>query len=1183
MNVNQPTKKSSPPFILIGLLLILFNMQVFAQGTLSVSGNGNTISNGASSASISNNTDFGNVEIGTNNSNVFVLDNTENGGNPRLRLNNISVSISGSPDFSPVNTNLGDLKGNDNPINHSINFTPSSNGTKTATVTVNFSNGTNAPYTFTIQGTGIEPTPEINVKESNDSSISSGGNFDFGTIAPNSSASETFSIENTGNASTILNLTGNPIVSLSGDSEFSIVSQPSSSSVSGGNSESFIVNYNPLSLGTHNATLNILNDDNNENPYVISLNGTAADITYTPVTSGPDWNVINITPDNELNYPNTIVYGPDNYLWVTERVGKQVVKVDPINGGTKTVMLDLTGVVYQTAGQDGLMGMAIHPDLYSDIDTSNNLVYLAYTYDSGGRKLRIESYRYIAATGVLDSASATTILEGFDASNDHNSGKLQIGPDLKLYYTAGDQGYNQFQNACQEIRAQYLPTSPTDYSDYKGKILRLNLDGSIPSDNPILNSVQSHVYTYGHRNPQGIVFGSNGTLYSSEHGPKVDDELNIITAGKNYGWPEIAGYYDNLGYAYCNWSSSGTCNPADFSDHNCASGVTPISEFTSGQPVDFQAPIGTYNSTSGTEPSGGWLTWPTVGPSSIDIYESHAIPGWNQSLLIPTLKRGTIFRAKLSATGNALESQTYEEFHSSNDRYRDICISPDGTTIYAITDNTGGTSGPSGTTSVSIENPGVIVKIQYTNCIDDDGDGVCNADDICPGFDDTADTDIDGVVDCIDQEISSPCPTDVDVNGVSNDNDSDGIANCLDICDGFDDNLDSDGDSIPDGCDSCNGFDDNIDTDGDGIADGCDPCNDLVDIDGDGVSDCIDSEIPSPCPSDVDSNGISNDNDSDGVADCLDICNGFDDNVDTDGDSIPDGCDSCNGFDDNIDTDGDGIPDGCDSCNDLVDIDGDGVSDCIDLEIPSPCPLDVDANGVSNDDDDDGIPNCLDETCTANTTTFILNPLTHLGSGASTTSILGLSSDSQDVSFTINGIDAVENGKPSNRYIDQVDVSYVDGSGLNQSAGTFLGNTTGSASINISGTVQSVTVTLSDAYDGSTDSTMSINFSTVDFCEFISAGAKTAYGSKQTASTLIESTLKIYPNPASSNLFIDNDGREKANKLFMYNVTGQLINSTILKTGTQKIDISNLSKGLYLIKILDESKNTIKIKRVIIN
>ncbi|RIA10064.1 PQQ-dependent dehydrogenase (s-GDH family) [Flavobacteriaceae bacterium MAR_2010_72] len=713
----------------INILIFLLSATVLAQGTIEVTGNGNSILTGsANSPAINNNTNFGDVEIGSNKANTFVIDNTATGGSTGNQLNGITIAITGSSDFSPANSNLGNLKGNDIPINHIITFTPSSSGIKSATISITFTNGTNSPFTFSVEGNGVIPTPEIEITDSGNTTINSGGNFDFGTIPPNSMLSETFSIKNSSSASTTLNLTGTPIVQISGASEFTITAQPSGTSIIGGNSLTFTVKYNPLAIGgPHSATLSIANDDpdGSENPYIVNLQGLSNNITYTPTTDGPDWTVSNLTPNFTLNNPNTIIYGPDNFLWITERVGKKVVKVDPVAGGGKNTMLDLSGVVYQTGGQDGLMGMAIHPDLYANVTTTtNNYVYLAYTYNSSGRKLRIAryTYNYNSGNGFLDSGSAVTILEGFDASNDHNSGKLQIGPDLKLYYTVGDQGANQFANACNEIRAQYLPTSggqtstTGDKSQYKGKILRINLDGSIPVDNPTLGGFQTHIYTYGHRNPQGLIFGSDGTLYSSEHGAKVDDELNIIVAGKNYGWPNIAGYYDNQAYGYCNWSSSGVCGSTTFSDHNCPPDVTPIQEFdplNDSMLSNFQEPIGTYNSTVSSDPSGGFLTWPTVAPSSLAIYEAGLIPDWDKSLLIPTLKRGTIFRAKLNVSNDGLENQIYEEFHSSNDRYRDVAMDPDGITIYAITDSSGSTSGPSGTSPQTLVNPGVIMKIQY--------------------------------------------------------------------------------------------------------------------------------------------------------------------------------------------------------------------------------------------------------------------------------------------------------------------------------------------------------------------------------------------------------------------------------------------------------------------------------------
>jgi PQQ-dependent dehydrogenase (s-GDH family) len=477
---------------------------------------------------------------------------------------------------------------------------------------------------------------------------------------------------------------------------------------------------------------------------VYGLNATAQ------LTSLPNWTVSTIIAEgsNQLNYPHELTYGPDGWLWITERVGKKILRVNPADG-TKETMLDLSSKVYQTAGQDGLMGMAIHPDLYADITTTtNNYVYVAYTYNSSGRKTRIARLKYnhgSTPTLTIDTGFAPngTLIDGLPASNDHNSGRLIIGPDFKLYYSIGDLGANQFGNACNPILAQVIPSQAEvdieDYTNYPGKLLRLNLDGTIPSDNPTLGGVQSHVYTYGHRNHQGLVFAANGDLYNSEHGAKVDDEINKIVAGGNYGWPEIAGYYDNQSYTYCNWAASTpNCNSSYFSDHNCPGDgdnyggrtTTSNTEFqsypTAGDlPSNFKPPIGTYGSTvnSSYNSSGGWLTWSTVAPSSIDIYEAGLIPGWGKSLLITTLKEGTIFRAKLTASGDDIDGDPdgltgaktgYEVFLSGNTRFRDVAMDPDGLNIYAVTDTGGTTSGPSGSSSVPLTNAGELIKITYT-------------------------------------------------------------------------------------------------------------------------------------------------------------------------------------------------------------------------------------------------------------------------------------------------------------------------------------------------------------------------------------------------------------------------------------------------------------------------------------
>ena len=152
------------------------------------------------------------------------------------------------------------------------------------------------------------------------------------------------------------------------------------------------------------------------------------------------------------------------------------------------------------------------------------------------------------------------VIMGLPTHDDHVGGRLVIGRDLKLYLTIGDQGSNFGANRCNANHAQDLPTMSSgqreDWSNYQGKILRINLDGSIPADNPAINGVRSHVFSYGHRNPLGLVVGPKGEIYESEHGPNTDDEVNLIEGGRNYGWPNVAGYRDGKTYVYANWSAS---------------------------------------------------------------------------------------------------------------------------------------------------------------------------------------------------------------------------------------------------------------------------------------------------------------------------------------------------------------------------------------------------------------------------------------------------------------------------------------------------------------------------------------------------------------------------------------------------------------------------------------------------
>lgn len=393
-----------------------------------------------------------------------------------------------------------------------------------------------------------------------------------------------------------------------------------------------------------------------------------------------------IGSNNLLNTPWDLHYGPDGHLWITERTTKKIIRINP-ETAQRDELIQITESP-STLGQDGLLGIALHPNILS----ANPYVYVSYTYlVSGVRKQKIVrlTYEINGNDGAL--SSPVDLISNLPSSNDHNSGRLIFGPDEKLYYTIGDQGVK----VCSINLAQFLPTQQEideqNWANYPGKILRLNVDGSIPSDNPVLNGVRSHIYSYGHRNPQGLVYGSNGFLYSDEHGPSSDDEINIINSGKNYGWPYVAGIKDDLMY------------DAD----GC---LTTETSFTA---TNYQDPIlsmflpNSYRDPACTD---SWMCRPNIAPSSIDIYESNAISGWNNSLLVTSLKKGRVYKINLNAEGASVIGEASQHFYTPN-RYRDIVVTPNGKSFYIITDISGKTSDASGFNQVSsLQNPGAILK-----------------------------------------------------------------------------------------------------------------------------------------------------------------------------------------------------------------------------------------------------------------------------------------------------------------------------------------------------------------------------------------------------------------------------------------------------------------------------------------
>ncbi|MGI9228522.1 MAG: PQQ-dependent sugar dehydrogenase [Gammaproteobacteria bacterium] len=322
-----------------------------------------------------------------------------------------------------------------------------------------------------------------------------------------------------------------------------------------------------------------------------------------------------------LDTPWGMAFLPDASILITQR-----------GGGLRHLregrLLEIDGVPASSErGQGGLLGIALHPDF-----ARNRYIYLAYTSKGKG------GYSTEVARAVLDRQRLTQVETIFIAQPRYRGGRhfgarLVFDAAGKLYVSLGDRG--------ERHPAQ-------DLDDHAGSLIRINDDGSVPADNPFVNQPRHRpeIFTYGNRNMQGMaVHPLSGAIWTHEHGPQGGDEVNLMRAGMNYGWPVIT-YGVNYGLG------------------------TRIGEGT--HKPGMQQPLHT------------WV--PSIAPSGMAFYTGDKLPGWRGNLFVGSLRFGQLARLTLDGEKVLAEERLFDGEHG---RIRDVVSGPDGL-LYLLTDSSEG-------------------------------------------------------------------------------------------------------------------------------------------------------------------------------------------------------------------------------------------------------------------------------------------------------------------------------------------------------------------------------------------------------------------------------------------------------------------------------------------------------------
>jgi glucose/arabinose dehydrogenase len=326
-----------------------------------------------------------------------------------------------------------------------------------------------------------------------------------------------------------------------------------------------------------------------------------------------------VTVTDALVEPWALAFLPDGDILVTERGGRlRLIQEGRLISGS------IGGIPpVDTRKQDGLMDLALHPRF-----AHNQTIYFTYSKPGdGGDTTALASAQYDGArlTGVRD----LFVADAWSTAGGNSGSRIAFGLDGTIYMTVGE---------------RHEQTPAQDLRSHKGKVLRLNDDGTVPRDNPFVHRADARpeIFAYGVRNPQGLfVEPSTGTIWEHEHGPRGGDELNIVVRGHNYGWPAIT-----LGVNY---------------------NGTRISKFTGGAGMD--------------RPVVHWT--PSIAPSGLTIYSGAPFPAWRGNVFLGALSGLNLRRLELQ--DGSVTHQEVLQVTPGRQRIRDVRQGPDGL-LHVLTD-----------------------------------------------------------------------------------------------------------------------------------------------------------------------------------------------------------------------------------------------------------------------------------------------------------------------------------------------------------------------------------------------------------------------------------------------------------------------------------------------------------------